>query len=183
MSENKLAISFGILAGLLFTIINFACWWAGIEIFSTFLLWYSWLPVIFIIVLTGAFFRRKQLGGYMSFKEGITFCFLAYLIFEVFYAITTLVLFRFIDPQLQEKVFAVVVEKTRKFMEGIGAPDSKIEDALEKAKAGNQSKYTVGQVVMGFGLALLFDFVKSLIIAAIAQRRRPEFAPIKESNL
>src|ERR1700730_7022027 len=97
--DKKLAIRFGIIAGLLFTLLCFGCWAGGIEIFGTFLIWYTWLPIIFILFLFGAFQRRKQLGGYMNFREALVFAFLAYAIYEIFYAVVTLVLFKFIDPQ------------------------------------------------------------------------------------
>ncbi|HYJ38322.1 MAG TPA: DUF4199 domain-containing protein, partial [Chitinophagaceae bacterium] len=91
--DNSLAIRFGLIAGLLVTLLYFGCWAAGIKVFGNFLIWYTWLPVILGIILVGAFQRRKQLGGYMSFKEGLVFAFLAYVIYEVFYAVSTLVLF------------------------------------------------------------------------------------------
>ena len=118
----------------------------------------------------------------MSFKEGIQFAFLAYVIFEIFYAISILVLFRIVDPQLQDKVMPFVVEKMRSFMERYGISKDQMEEIAEKAKEGNANKYTVGQVIMGFGFAIIYDFVKSVIIAAISQRRKPQVI-IKESNL
>ena len=67
-------------------------------------------------------------------------------------------------------------------MENMGASQSTIEDALNKAKQNNEGTYSVKQIFMGFGMSLIYDFVKSVIIAAITQRRKPEIAQIKESN-
>jgi len=181
MTNNKLAATFGTLAGILLVIFCFGSWAAGMASFATFLMWYSWLPVVFLIILVGAFVKRKQLGGFMSFKEGIQFAFLAYVIFEIFYALSILVLFRIVDPQLQDKVMPFVIEKMRSFMERYGISKDQMTEIVEKAKEGNANKYTVGQVIMGFGLAIIYDFVKSVIIAAIAQRRKPQVV-IKESN-
>jgi hypothetical protein len=180
--DKRLAIRFGIIAGLLFTVLCFGCWAAGMKVFSSFLIWYTWLPIIFIIFLIGAFQRRKQLGGYMSFKEGLVFVFLGYVIYEVFYAVTTLVLFRLIDPQLQDKVFIEIMETTRSFMEKFGASETQIEDALKSAQENNEKSYTISQILVGFGMALIYDFIKSLIIALIAQRKKPEFADIPGAN-
>jgi hypothetical protein len=85
-NTNSLAIKFGITGGLIFAILAFACWAGGINFFANFLMIYTWVPVILVLVLIGAFRRRKQLGGYMSFKEALVFAFLAYVIYEVFYS-------------------------------------------------------------------------------------------------
>jgi Protein of unknown function (DUF4199) len=181
--DNSLAIRFGLIAGLLFTLLCFGCWAAGIKVFGNFLIWSTWIPVFFIIILVGAFQRRKQLGGFMSFKEGLVFAFLAYVIFEVFYAVSTFVLFRLIDPQLQDKVFIYVMDVTRNLMESIGASDSQVDDAIERARESNQEAYTIKQVILGFGLSLIWDFIKSLIIALISQRKKPEFGDVRSTNL
>jgi Protein of unknown function (DUF4199) len=181
-TDNILAIKFGVIAGLLFAGLCFGCWAAGMNAFASFLIWYTWLPVIFALFLIGAFQKRRQLGGYMSFKEAMVFAFLAYVIYEVFYAIVTLVLFKIVDPQLQDKVLVSIMDKTRAFMEKMGAQDSTIEDALNKAQQNNKETYSIKQIFIGFGTSIIYDFVKSIIIAAISQRRKPEFAETKESN-
>jgi len=178
-NNNTLAIRFGIIAGLLFSALYFGCWAAGIKTFSSFLIWYTWLPVIFVLVLVGAFQRRKQLGGYMTFKEGLMFAFLAYVIYELFYALTTIILFKWIDPEAQQKVLIEIMDTTRSMMEKFGASDSQIDDALKRAQDDSEKTYSYGQIALGFGLALIYDFIKSLIIALISQRKKPEFADIR----
>jgi hypothetical protein len=178
-NNNSLAIRFGTIAGLLFIAFYFGCWAGGIKTFSSFLIWSTWLPVIFVIILIGAFQRRKQLGGYMTFKEALVFSFLAYFIFELFYAVATVILFRLIDPQLQQKVLIETMETMRSFMEKFGMDDSQIEDAMKSAEESSEKAYTFGQIFLGLGLALIWDFIKSLIIALISQRKKPEFADIR----
>jgi hypothetical protein len=176
-TDKRLAVKYGVIAGLLFTILCFGCWSAGVETYATFLTWYTWIPAIFVLILVGAFQRRKQLGGVMTFKEALAFCFLAYVIYEVFYAVSTFVLYRLVDPTLQERLTAVIIEKTRRFMEGLGAKDSQIDDALETAEKNSKGTYSIAQIVLGFGYTLIYDFVKSIILAAITQKRKPEGFP------
>jgi len=182
-NNNSLAIRFGITAGLLYVAFYFGCWAGGIKAFTSFLIWSSWLPIILAIILIGAFQRRKQLGGYMTFKEALVFAFLAYFIFEVFYAIATLILFRLIDPELQQKVLIQTMDTMRRMMEKFGMDDSKIDDALKTAQESSEKAYTFGQVFLGLGLALIWDFIKSLIIALISQRKKPEFADVRDTNI
>ena len=181
--DNRLAIRFGIMGGLLFAVVCIGCWAAGMNVFASFLMWYTWLPVIFVLYLIGAFQKRRQLGGYMTFKDAVVFAFLAYVIYEVFYAIVTIVLYKVIDPHLQDKVMVVILDKTRNFMENMGAKQEDIDKAMDKAQVSNEGTYSIKQIFVGFGMALIYDFVKSVIIAAITQRRKPEFAEIKGSNI
>jgi hypothetical protein len=46
-NNNSLAIRFGMIAGMLFTLLCSGWWAAGIGVFGSFLIWYTWLPVIF----------------------------------------------------------------------------------------------------------------------------------------
>jgi uncharacterized membrane protein len=115
----------------------------------------------------------------MTFKEALVFAFLAYVIYEVFYAVATLVLFRLIDPELQQKVLIQIMESTRSFMEKFGASDTQIEDAMKSAQENSEKSYTISQVLLGFGYALIYDFIKALIIALIARRKKPEFADVR----
>jgi len=181
--DNRLALRFGIIGGLLFAVICIGCWAAGMNAFASFLMWYTWLPVIFVLFLIGAFQRRKQLGGYMSFRDALVFAFLAYVIYEIFYAIVTIVLYKAIDPHLQDKVMVVILDKTRTFMENMGAKQEDIDKAIDKAQLSNEGTYSIKQIFVGFGMSLIYDFVKSVIIAAITQRRKPVFGEIKESNI
>jgi hypothetical protein len=175
-TDKSLAVKYGVAAGLLFATLCFGCWANGLETYATFLTWYTWIPVVFVLILVGAFQRRKQLGGFMTFKEAIAFCFLAYVIYEIFYAVSTFILYRLVDPTLQERLTAVIIEKTRKFMEGLGAKDSQIEDALKNAEENSKAPYSIRQILLGFGYTLIYDFVKSIILAALTQKRKPEFS-------
>ena len=175
-------MKFGVVAGLLFAALCFGCWAAGMNAFASFFFFFTWMPVIFVLFLIGAFQKRKQLGGYINFKEALVFAFLAYVIYEIFYAIVTIVLFKIVDPQLQDKVLVTIMDKTRAFMEKVGASETTIDDALNKAQQNNKETYSVKQVFIGFGTSVIYDFIKSIIIAAISQRKKPEFAETRESN-
>ena len=115
----------------------------------------------------------------MSFKEGLVFAFLAYVIYEVFYALVTLILFKIVDPQLQSKVMVYVAESTKGMLERFGATDSQIDEMLKNIEESSKYEYTFKQIILGFGMALIYDFIKSIIIALISQKRKQEFPDIE----
>jgi hypothetical protein len=69
----------------------------------------------------------------------------------------------------------------QRILENIGAPQSKIDDTLDEVEKSSSETYTIKQIVLGFGTSLIYDFIKSIIIAAVTQKRKPEFAENKNS--
>jgi hypothetical protein len=171
------------MGGLLFAAICFACWKGGDSSFANFLFWYRFLPVILILFLIGAFQRRKQLGGYLTFKEALAFAFLAYVVYEIFYAAVTVLLFNIVDPHLQERLVPYILSRTRESLEKMQTPTSDMSRMLEDAKKDFQGTFTPRQIILGFGMSVVYDFAKSVIIALITQRKNPGLAGSKIADI
>lgn len=175
MTNNNMAIKFGIGAGLFYCLIGTACYMAGIDTYVRFLFWYTWVPVVFIIIFLGAFRLRRQAGGFISFNEVLKFSFLAYVLYELLYAIYFYVLYSVIDPNLTANVITEVMEQTRNMLEGFGAQDDQVEETLETVRQQRTGQGGFKQISIGFGLALIYNFVKSVIISAIVKKEKPLF--------
>jgi len=178
MQLNKGALLYGIIAGLIYCILSTACWSAGIDTYASFLIWYTWLPVIFILTLIACFNYRKQNGGYITLKEALKFAFIIYITYEIIYAIYFFILYQFIDPTLNDKVLKATIEKTKSFMEKMGSSDDQINDAIKRIQEG-KSTSVAQQVFLGFGFAIIYDFIKALIVALIVKRDKKFEEPFK----
>ena len=171
MQTNKSAITYGVIAGLVYCVLSTIAWVMGTSLFTGFLMAYTWLPVIFVLVLIGAFKERKAMGGYATFKEILRFAFIAYITYEVIYMVYYILLYEVIDTSLSQKVLQESLAKTRAFMEKMGASETDIEKGLDKAR--EQGEVSVfKQVFLGFGLELIYDFIKAAIIAAIVKKEK-----------
>lgn len=171
MQNNKSAITYGVIAGLIYCVLSTVSWVMGTSAYTGFMMIYTWVPVIFILMLVGAFQERKAKGGYASFKEILRFVFLAYITYEVIYMIYYVLLYQIIDTSLSQKVLQESLEKTRAFMEKMGASETDIDKAMDKAREQGETSI-FQQVFLGFGLALVFDFIKAAIIAAIVKKEK-----------
>jgi hypothetical protein len=127
------------------------------------------VPVVFILTLSVSFIYRRQKGGYVTMKEVLKFAFLIYVAYEIIYAIYFFILYQLIDPGLNDKVLQATVEKTKSFMERMGSSDDQIDDTIKRIQEGKSTSVTQ-QTLLGFGFAIIYDFIKSLIIALIVKR-------------
>jgi hypothetical protein len=166
------AIKFGILAGFIETAIMYGSYYGGMDVFITTQVVARFIPYTIVILLVAGFRLKNKLGGYLSLKEGLQFAFLAYVISELVVAVSTYVLYNVIDPQLTAKSIEIGAQRTRSMMEKINSPESDINEAVAKIK-GSKESTGIKQIFLGLGYGLIFDFVKSMLIAFVIKRERP----------
>lgn len=180
---NKVILRQSIIAGIISAIIyagfSFGTYYTSVNSYVSFSYIYALLPIIMIILIVMGFRLRKQFGGYLSFKEVLQFAMVAYLIYEIVVAVTTYILFVVIDPQLTRKMLDLTMQYTTDMMKRFGAPQSQIDDAI--AKSHKQQETTGNKnIFLGLGINLVWDFVKSLLVAVIVKKERPadlDFTP------
>ena len=168
-------VKYGIIGGLLFLLINFGAW--GIGSTATFVSVIgisSFIPYVIIILIVMGLKLRKANDNLLPFKDALKFAFVAYLIIALTEAVGNYVLYNFLDHDLTAKVFEISREKALKMMQKFGASDQQVEDAMKKMDS--ESKQTTFKTVfLGLGLAIVWNFVKSLLIALVI-RKEEKFA-------
>ena len=85
-----------------------------------------------------------------------------------------ILLFTVIDTELAEIVTEKAVENTAAMMESFGTPEEAIDQALEDARTSTMESFTVAGNLKGFGFAVIFYAVFSLITGAIIKKKEPE---------
>jgi len=169
------ALRYGVIAGILWTVLTFGAWAMGIGIFTGFQMIGSFVPVIIGLFIYGGIELKKSQGGFLTFKNALQFAFLAYVVYELINAMVTYLLYNVIDPTLTAQLLETTLGKMESFMEKSGVPAGDIEKAMEKATA-EEPKTTLKNIFMGLGFSLIFGFIKSLIIAAIVRKEpQPNF--------
>ncbi len=169
----------GIISAIIYGAFSFGTYYTSVNSYVSFSYIYALLPVIMILLIVMGFRIRKQFGGYLSFKEVLQFAFMAYVIYEIVVAITTYLLFVVIDPQLTRKMLDITMKYTADMMKRFGAPQTQIDDAI--AKSHKQQETTGNKnILLGIGINLVWDFIKSLLVAVIVKKERPadlDFTP------
>lgn len=162
----------GVIGGLIYSILSFGTYYTSMKSFAGFSFAFSLIPVVLVIILILGFKLRKKLGGYVSFKEVLQYALVAYLIYEIIVAIITYILFIVIDPLLTQKLYDTSIHTSVDFMKNMGATQAQIDETIAKARK-NSPETGVGTIVKGIAWSLIWDFVKSLLIAWIVKKDRP----------
>lgn len=107
---------------------------------------------------------KKQMGT-MTFKEGFTVYFLAALIGSFISTIFNYVLFNFIDTEAKETIKEITMKYTADMMESFGTPASAVNEAMQKM--AETDNYSIGNLLFGLAVVLIFQAIFGLILAAI----------------
>lgn len=168
-------IKIGLINGLLALIIMFGGYYAGVETFMEVTRIARFTPYMMAIVIIYGFSLRKKNGGFISFKEGLQFAFVSYVIADLMIAGGTYVLYNIIDPALTLDSYNYGIGEIEK---DIASMEGEQKKDMEKTLA-DMKKYkpTTGlrTIVQGFGIELIIDFIKSIIITLIIRKEKPAF--------
>lgn len=167
-------LKIGIINGVFALLLIYVPYYMGLNTFVNVQFVANFLPYMIAVLLIKGLQLRKENGGYLSFKEGLQFAFASYVVAAVLVAIGTYILYNVIDKDLTQKVFDTTIEKTRGMMERMKMPDDEIDKAIADAQSKKQET-GLKNIILGTGLGLIWDFVKSLLVALIIRREKPAF--------
>jgi hypothetical protein len=163
----------GVVNGAIALLLMYGSYYAGLDSFVTVQFVSVFIPYMIVILIFYGFKLRKENGGYLTFKDGLQFTFMSYVVATVIIALGTFVLFDLIDKNLTQKVFDISVEKTRRVMQGMGLKQDEIDKEIERM--GSSQKTGAGNFILGIGSDLIWGFVKSLLVTLIIRREKPVF--------
>lgn len=168
-------IKYGVIGGLIFLLINFGAWGIGsTAIFVSVIGISSFVPYVIVMLIIAGLSLRKRNNNVLTFKDALKFVFVAYIVIAITEAIGNYVLFNLLDSELTAKVFEISKEKALKMMEKFGATEEQIDDAMKKMDA-EAKQTTFKTIFLGLGTSIVWNFVKSLLIA-LAIRKEEKFA-------
>lgn len=166
---RKFSLIIGVVAGLLYLTGLFVSYSMGVPSLGDFLTWYTWLPVIFLLVLGGAWFLRTQSAEPLDLKPMLQYALLAYLIYELIYAGANYYLFAVKDRGLNDRLVEHLLKNSTAKMLEKGAGKDQIEAASDMADSA-RAPLTFMQLLIGFGQNMILHFIKSIIIATITKQ-------------
>lgn len=165
----------GFINGGIALLLMYGSYFAGLDTFVSVQFISLFIPYMIIILIVYGFQLRKRNGGFLSFKEGLQFTFMSYVMATLLIALGTYILFNFIDKDLTQKSFDMGLEKTKKFMENMGAKPEEIDKQIGNFGSTPQKTGT-GNIILGMGTDLIWHFVKSLLITLIIRREKPAYS-------
>ena len=116
---------------------------------------------------------RKEIGGFMSFKNAFVHGFIVIAFSAFISTIFNILLYTVIDPELGQKLTDVSVQNAEEMMRKFGMPEDKMDEALDKARTDAADRYTLGGLALGYVWALCGCAVFALISGAIVKKKQP----------
>ncbi len=157
----------GIILTLLIYFINaklLANMWVGITIL---------IVSLALVVMFGVAYR-KQVGGYLSFKEAFLYSLVLLLVAGLIGQSFNYLLFNVIDPDLPQLVTDAALDNTERMLEKFNVPDEEMDKALERTESQMANQYKISGVAKAYLYSIVIYAVISLITGAIIKRRNPE---------
>jgi len=165
-SVGKIAMKWGLIAGVLFIALGMIYEFAGLSGES----WVGWtnlIPLAVLIFLAHKAFKDSG-NGFMSYGQGLGTGTLLSLISSIVSGIFTYIYLSFVDDSMIKQI----MDKTYQQWEEQGMSDAQIEQA-EKFVTIMISPS--GLVITGILFSVFFGFLISLIVSAITKNSEPEF--------
>jgi len=181
LNDNKPTVNFvqegikiGVINGIFALLLLYGSYFMGLQTFVNIQFIASFIPYMIIVLLIYGFQLRKRNGNLMSFKEGLQYAFVSYVIAAILVAIGTYILYNIIDKDLTQKTFDIAVEKSRSMMEKMKVSDEEIDKTIAEMEKGRKET-NLRNIFLGMGFGLIWDFAKSCLVAVIVRKEKPAF--------
>lgn len=114
---------------------------------------------------------KKQLNGFISFKQGFSSFILPIIIGMLLSSVVSFLLFNFIDTEAATFLKEKTIEMTVNMMEGFGAPEASINEAVTKLE--NQNQFGIAGILKSLAFQIVFYAVVGLIVALSFKKKDP----------
>ena len=181
---NKAASTNGVIIGILSAVIGVVTYYVFPSLLGSMSFGIGTLVVSLLIYIFFTLDLRKKIGGFWNFREALKGIFLMAFVAGLLYSAVNYVFYKFVEPDAFEKISGFVESGMSKTFESMGMDQDKIDEAVSKQVEGLKGQYdpTPMQFLKNLGIAVLVQFVMSLIFAAIFKKEAPVFAPVQEED-
>lgn len=181
---NKAASTNGVIIGILSTVIGVVTYYVFPSLLGSMSFGIGTLLVSLLIYVFFTIDLRKKIGGFWTFKEALKGIFLMSFIAGLIYSLANVVFYKFVEPGAFEKIAGFMESGMSQTFENMGMEQEKIDEAVAKQIEGVKAQYdpTFAQFFKNLGIAVIIQFVMSLIFAAIFKKETPVFASTAEEE-
>ena len=170
-SPKNAGVLYGLINGGISIVFTVILYLGGAKMFVNPIAYCGMILPIVVCVIGGIQVRKQQ--GYLEFAQALKVTFLILVLGALIATIFQYVLFNYIDVPFREALAQVTAEKLEQFMHKLGAPDDKIDEAVQKTLSKNN--YTIGNLLLGYVMTCIGSFIIALIVSAIIKRKRSPF--------
>ena len=166
---KKISTSYGIYLGVSLILIVVLAYAFDLSLFTKW--WFGISLLIFVVIMAciSTSKAKKVSTSLFKFKDAFGAYFLTIFIGTFISLLFGILLFNVIDSQAAETLTELTIESTREMMEGFGAPEAQINEALQKMQ--NENQYSIMNQLKGYGFQLIMYAVIGLIVALVFKEK------------
>lgn len=181
---NKAASTNGVIIGILSTVIGVVTFYMFPSLLGSISFGIGMLVVSIVIYIFFTIDLRNKIGGFWNFREALKGIFLMAFVAGLLYSVANLAFYKFVEPDGYDKISGYMESGMTKTLENMGMDQDKIDEAISKQVEAIKAQYdpTPMQFFKNIGIAVIVQFVMSLIFAAIFKKEEPVFAAIDEEE-
>ncbi|MCG9972656.1 DUF4199 domain-containing protein [Christiangramia crocea] len=168
---KKISTSYGVYLGLSLILIVVLAYAFDLSLFTKWWFGVSLLAFVVIMASMATSKAKKVSTSLFKFKDAFGAYFLTVFLGTLISLFFGIILFNVIDPEAAETLTELTIETTRDMMEGFGAPEAQINEALQKMQEENQ--YSLINQLKGYGFQLILYALIGLIVALIFKEKEP----------
>lgn len=171
-SRTNPAPSYGLIAGLIITVITLLQYLGGVGTFTSPLSYISYLVLITMAVLAALKVRREN-EGWLEFRQALKITFTVFVIAMFIQTVFSYILFNFIDVSFKEALNQEIMNKTEQMLTKMGLSQNQIDEALEQQR--NSDSFSLPKMLLGFAATCIVAFIFCLLISLIVKKSKPAF--------
>lgn len=172
--KQNASIVWGVGLGVISSIVTLLIWMTNVNFLGNWMYGTAILIINIVVLVLATKARRKQLGGFISYKNALLACFITYVISLVISVMFSFFLYNVIDPELSTTMKTVAIENTSKMLEGFGLDEEAMEEAMVKLE---EADYSYGAAKAGSNIlwGALVGLIISALIAIFIRKEKPIF--------
>ncbi|MFM6976823.1 MAG: DUF4199 domain-containing protein [Sphingobacteriaceae bacterium] len=181
-TPNQYAINNGLIIGSLSVMLNILIYYVSPGSMGSTL-----FGIVMMLVSLGLYIfftldLRKKIGGFWSFREALKGIFLMSFIAGLVVTLVNFIFYKYIEPGAFDKISGIVAANLEQTYAKMGMDQETIDKTMEKVMEGMKSQFNPGfmDLARNFGVAVLIQFVMSMIFAAIFKKEQPIFGSTEE---
>ncbi|TWF41588.1 uncharacterized protein DUF4199 [Chitinophaga polysaccharea] len=166
-------LKWGLLVGVIMIAWNLITWKAGYEYLFSLKLKFIQFIVWAVLGMLAGIARRKELGGYIGFKEAIKPIFTTFILSSLLVAVYNYVVFNYMaTPAFLEISKQHLMKDTEWLLHAFKAPQEEIDKQLNDLKNADY-RVTMASSFIEYLRNLIKFFIVSAVLALIVRKKAP----------
>jgi len=170
-SKPNVGLSYGLIAGLIITVITLCQYLGGMKWFDSPVGYLSYL-LLTAFAVAAALKKRKNDEGFIEFSNALKVTFTVFVIGLLVQTVFAYILFNFIDTDFREAVRVRDEINSEKFLRKLNYSQSRIDESIEIGRKFD--RFSIVGTTLGYAISCIISFVFCLLISLIIKRSKPQ---------